>query len=80
MTALNDDDLGNLLKKLPRREASPEFTVRVMERLDDAAARATYVPRGWMFAGACAVLFGVWFGAVVVRERNERLERPSVSR
>ena len=70
MTAMNDDDVGNLLKKLPRHEVSPEFTERVMERLDEPAL----VRRGWVFAGACALLIGVWLGAVVLEERNERRE------
>ncbi len=70
MTAMNDDDVGNLLKKLPRHEVSPEFTERVMERLDEPAL----VRRGWVFAGACAQLIGVWLGAVVLEERNERRE------
>jgi len=78
MTAMNDDDLGTLLKKLPRHEASSEFTGRVMERLDEPApprCRPTYVLRTWVFAGACAVLIGVWLGAVVPEEHDERNER-----
>ena len=71
MTAMNDDDVGTLLKKLPRHEASPEFTERVMERLDEPAPRATQVARAWVFAGACGVLIGIWLGAVFVQERNE---------
>ena len=70
MTAMNEGDVGNLLKKLPRHEVSPEFTERVMERLDEPAR----VGRGWVFAGACAVLIGFWLGAVVLEERNERRE------
>ena len=71
MTAMNDDDVGTLLKKLPRHEASPEFTERVMERLDEPAPRATHAPRPWVLAGACGVLIGIWLGAVVIQERNE---------
>ena len=70
MTAMNDGDVGNLLKKLPRHEVSPEFTERVMERLDEPAL----VRRGRVFAGACALLLAVWLGAVVLEERNERRE------
>ena len=79
MTAMNDDDLATLLKKLPRREASSEFTSRVMERLDEPApppCRPTHVPRAWVFAGACAALIGgVWLGAVVPNDHDERNER-----
>ncbi len=74
MTAMNDDDVGTLLKKLPRHEASPEFTERVMERLDEPAPRATHGPRVWVFAGACGVLIGIWLVAVVVQDRNESNE------
>ena len=70
MTAMNDGDVGNLLKKLPRHEVSPEFTERVMERLDEPAL----VRRGGVFVGACALLLAVWLGAVVFEERNERRE------
>ncbi len=74
MTAMNDDDVGNLLKKLPRREASPEFTDRLMERLDEPPSRPTHVPRAWVFAGACVVLLGAWLGSVTFEERDQRRE------
>ena len=78
MTAMNDDDLATLLKKLPRHEASSEFTSRVMDRLDGPAppaGRPTRVPRAWVFAGASAALIGVWLVAVVPNEHDERNER-----
>ena len=79
MTAMNDDDLATLLKKLPRHEASSEFTSRVMERFDEPAPpprRPTHVPRAWVFAGACAALIGgVWLGAVVPNDHDEHDER-----
>jgi len=75
MTTMNDDDLGKLLKKLPRREASTEFTDRLMERLDETLPRPyrpTHAPRAWVFAGACVVLLGAWLGRVAFEERHER--------
>ena len=71
---MNDDDLGTLLKKLPRHEASSEFTGRVMGRLDEPPPRTTRVSRAWVFAGACGVLLGVWLGRVAFEERNEHRE------
>ena len=83
MTAMNDDELGRLLKKLPRREASPEFTDRLMERLDEPPPRryrpvssgAARAPQAWVLAGACVVVFFAWFLGVTFEERNQRHQR-----
>ena len=72
MTAMNDDDLGTLLQKLPRHEASPEFTDRVLERLDEPAPVNR---RAWVIAAAAAaVLVSAVVAALAVREANERRE------
>jgi len=72
MTAMHDDELRRLLKKLPRREASPEFTHRLMERLDKP--RAPRLPQAWVLAGACAVIFLAWFVGATLEQRLERRE------
>ena len=72
MTAMNDDALGRLLKKLPRHEASTEFTDRLMERLDEpSAARA---PQVWALAGACLVVFLAWFLGATLGQHHQRRE------
>lgn len=58
---MNDDRLKSLLKSLPRQEASPGFTRRVLERLDGGGARGAAGVAGWSslrwaMAGAFAVV------------------------
>lgn len=73
MTTMNDDDLGRLLKKLPRHEASPEFTERLLERLDEPAPRIV-PPRWWLAPALGVVVLGSWLAWTVVYERHERRE------
>jgi hypothetical protein len=71
---MNDDDLSNLLKKLPQHQASPEFTDRVIARLDAPARTAGSVNRRWVFAAAVAAIVGLWLGASALDQRAERRE------
>ena len=69
---MEDDRLGSLLRELPREQAHPGFTARVLERLD-AAPRNT--PR-WSFrlalAAAVATLAAVAISAgVLTREPRD---------
>lgn len=78
MTAMNDDELGSLLKKLPRREASTEFTDRLMERLDEPPPRRyrpARMPQAWVLAGACFVVFLAWFLGITFEQRHQRHQR-----
>lgn len=64
------DDVSELLKNLPRQEASSGFTERVIARLDAPSRRG--VGRAWVLAAACALIAGLSLGAVAWREHAER--------
>lgn len=69
MTPMNDDQLASLLKKLPRHEASTEFTDRLLERLDEP--RAARMPQAWALAGAGLVVFLAWFLGATLEQRHQ---------
>jgi len=77
MSKMNDDDLGSLLKKLPRHQASPGFTDSVVARLEEPAATTgpmAVMRPGWALVGAAVVVVGLWLGATAWRDHTERRE------
>ena len=68
---MNEDRIRRLLQDLPREEASPGFTRRVLLRID-RSPRITLLPRlGWTAAAlAVTVLLGV--GALELERQHER--------
>jgi hypothetical protein len=52
---MNDRRLGELLRSLPRPQASEDFTGRVLARLHDEQRRPRPVVRPWMAAAAAAL-------------------------
>lgn len=72
MTRLTDERLSALMRKLPRTDASPEFTDRVLDELDrPVGARRTFAVR-WGLAAAAALVVGTWLVTGALRERAER--------
>lgn len=75
MSAMNDDDLSHLLKELPRHEASPAFTDRVLARLDEPPKGSLIgTRRGLALAAAAMMIVGIWLGAAAWRDRAEQRE------
>jgi type II secretory pathway component PulM len=78
---MEDHRLGDLLRELPREQARPGFTARVLERLDSTERtprpRRTFRP---LFAGAtAAVLLAVATGVVMDR-RTESIQAAEAQR
>ena len=76
MSTVNDDDLGQLLRELPRQEASSTFTKEVLSRLAEKnaenaknARRATRKIAVGRLALAASVVVGLYLGADVVLDR-----------
>ena len=65
---MEDHRLGDLLRELPREQARPDFTARVLERLE-APARAPR-PRAWLVlaAAAAATVAAVTTGVLIERQ------------
>ena len=72
MTRLTDEKLSALLRKLPRTDASPEFTARVLDGLDRPASARRVLRMRWGLAAAAALVLGTWLVTGVLREREER--------
>ena len=70
---MNDDELSRLLKTMPRRDASPEFTDRVLGRLQEGAPKPSWRRPTAGLALAAAVLLGIWIGEAVRQERREQV-------
>ena len=72
---MEDHRLGDLLRKLPREQAHPGFTARVLERLD-APERASRPRRPFRLAlagaTAAAILAAVSTGVVMDRQAQSR--------
>ena len=76
---MNDDRIRELLRELPGAHASPDFTARVMERLDQPARRPTSVGRRLAWAAAAvaviaAVSVGAWRIEQIRAEAEARAE------
>jgi hypothetical protein len=67
---MNDEDLGRLLRELPRAEPSFDFTARVLSRLESSprGSRRKIPALVWM----AAVLVGLFVSQGYLRERFER--------
>lgn len=55
----SSDDVGRLLRALPRHEANPAFTNRVMSQLNRAPERVSYYQQGWPVVLAAAAVAAV---------------------
>ena len=69
---MEDHRLGDLLRELPREHARPDFTARVLERLE-LPARAPH-PRAWLVlaAAAAVAVVAVSTGLLVGRQTGSR--------
>jgi hypothetical protein len=83
MGRMTDEDIGALLRELPRRRSgrartSSDFTERVLERVEQTTAgerrRGRFPGRGALALGLAAVLGAALFARDVLRERVERSE------
>ncbi|HEX9943719.1 MAG TPA: hypothetical protein VGG03_17040 [Thermoanaerobaculia bacterium] len=77
---MEDHRLGDLLRELPREQARPGFTARVLERLD--AAEQRFGPRLALAAVAAVMVVAVSAGALMDRqaERREAIEAAEAQR
>lgn len=71
---MNDEEIGNILRKLPRVGTSEGFTRSVMARVEGSRRRA---PRVWMVAALIAAVLGV--GGMTVDSLLDR-EEPADTR
>jgi len=67
---MEDHRLGNLLRELPREQARPGFTARVLHRLDAPGRRFRLGPT---FAAAVATLLLVAISAGVLMNRRQTI-------
>jgi hypothetical protein len=79
---MEDHRLGDLLRELPREQARPGFTARVLEHLDAperiSRPRRTFRP---MFAGAtAAILLAVAVSTGVVMDRQAQSRKDEARR
>jgi hypothetical protein len=68
---MNDEDLGRLLRDLPRAEPSFDFTARVLSRLESDSPRSRR-NRAVAFVSVGAALLGVFLSQGYLRERYQR--------
>ena len=74
---MNDTQLGNWMRSLPRAKASPGFTSEVMREAHRDQQIARRVPFVWRFAAAMAMtacLVAIVHIALVQRERHVKVE------
>ncbi len=72
---MKDEDIGNLLRKLPKHKASPKFRERVMEELPEKPAPVPHWRRPVIAVAAAAMLILVASSAWDYwREAQERAE------
>ncbi len=73
MSTMRDEDVGPLLKELPRHQASSDFTERVMGRLDHEPSRSRPPRRRLAWVAAAVLVVGtVAFTSHTLRQREER--------
>ena len=65
---MEDHRLGDLLRGLPREQARPDFTARVLARLDEAPARASGPRVRLVLAAAAITVAAVSAGVLVDRQ------------
>jgi len=58
---MSEENLGNLLRSLPRERASEEFTDRVMSRLEEGRRPFVFQPR-FALAASIALVVAAWVG------------------
>jgi hypothetical protein len=75
---MEDHRVGNLLRELPREQARPGFTARVLHRLDAAPERRRSIPR-LALATALTVVLLITAG-LLVQERREALANARAER
>jgi hypothetical protein len=68
---MNDEDLGRLLRELPRAEPSFDFTARVLSKAE-SRSRGSRRNRGSALVWVGAALLGVVVSHGYLRERYER--------
>ena len=69
---MNDNEIGNAMRRLPRATASPRFTSDVLR-----AVRTRHASRvAWRFAAVTAMVLMILAGtyAAALRQRQERLQ------
>ena len=74
---MNDTQLGDSMRSLPRAKASPEFTSEVMREVRRDQRVARRVPFVWRMAAAAAMvvcLVGVVQIAIVQYQRQQKVE------
>jgi len=68
---MEDDRLGDLLRELPREQARPDFTARVLERLESPATASRPRVR-LLLAAAAVVVSAVSAGVLIDRQAASR--------
>jgi hypothetical protein len=69
---MEDQRLGDLLRELPREHARPDFTARVLERLESAAPAPRPAARLALAMAAAAVVAAVSTGVLIERHNVSR--------
>lgn len=72
---MNDTELGNAMRRLPRTSASHRFTSDVLRRLERSNASHARAP--WRFAAAMAmalIVIAIGFEGTVIHQRHLRLD------
>ncbi len=59
---MSEENLGNLLRSLPREKASEGFTDSVMSRLEEGRKSLVFQPR-FALAASILLIVAVWIGA-----------------
>jgi hypothetical protein len=78
---MEDQYLGELLRELPREQARPGFTRRVLSRLDPATAAPGAAPRRPRLAAAvAAAALALTIGGVAVHDRIEAQRAARIAR
>lgn len=72
MSRMSDEDIGNLIREIPRAGASADFTGRALQRLEEIESHRHRRPRWSAGALAAAALFLAFVSQGYLRRRLEQ--------
>lgn len=77
---MSDDSLRELIRELPREQARPGFTTRVLARLDQPDAARTRPRRAWALAAALTLSAMAVFGGLRWQAESRAHQRDAAAR